>query len=100
MCYNESSGRKLGRILAILLENNVKKLKIQCVLTFDELPEHFHNETRQQRFSNGELWLLDREIHGSLILIEPQAIVQSIIIGQDNDADGYIDEILYKHNGR
>lgn len=100
MCYNESAGRKLGRILAILLENNVKKLKIQRVLTFDELPEHFRNETRQQRFSNGELWLLDREIHGSLILIGPQAIVQSITIGKSDDADGYIDEILYKHNSR
>jgi hypothetical protein len=48
VCYNESAERKLGRILAILLENDVKKLKIQCVLTFDELPEHFHNEARQQ----------------------------------------------------
>jgi hypothetical protein len=33
-------------------------------------------------------------------LIESQAIVQSITIGQGDDADGYIDEILYKHNGR
>jgi hypothetical protein len=33
-------------------------------------------------------------------LIEPQAIVQSITIGQGDDTDGYIDEILYKYNSQ
>jgi hypothetical protein len=101
--YDESARRKFGRILAILLENNIEKLKIQRILTFNELPENFHSKTRQQRFHDGELWLLDREIHGSIILIEPQAVVQKINISQDgntSNTDGYITEILYKHNNR
>ncbi|PKC53288.1 hypothetical protein RhiirA1_404412 [Rhizophagus irregularis] len=97
--YNEITGKKFGHILAIILENNIEKLKIQHVLTFDELPESFHTTIRQQQSRDGALWLLDRDEYNAIILLEPQAIIQKITVGQNNNsANKYIIEILYKHN--
>ncbi|RGB28732.1 hypothetical protein C1646_767448 [Rhizophagus diaphanus] len=76
--YKEANRKKIGRILAIILENNIKKLKIQRVLIFDELPEGFHTIIRQQQFRDGALWLLDRNEYNAIILLEPQAIIQKI----------------------
>ena len=98
MCYKEVTRRKLGRILAIVLEDNIRKLKIQRVLTFNELPKNLRNKTRQQQFNNGALWLLDRNEHDAVILLDPQDVVQSITIGQSDNSNGRIVEILYKHN--
>ncbi|CAB5188909.1 unnamed protein product [Rhizophagus irregularis] len=64
----------------IILENNIEKLKIQRVLTFDELPESFHITIRQQQSHDGALWLLDRDEYNAIILLEPQAIIQKITI--------------------
>ncbi|CAB5147001.1 unnamed protein product [Rhizophagus irregularis] len=64
----------------IILENNIEKLKIQRVLTFDELPESFHTTIRQQQSRDGALWLLDRDEYNAIILLEPQAIIQKITI--------------------
>jgi hypothetical protein len=47
VCYKEITRRKLGRILAIVLKDNIRKLKIQRVLTFNELPKNLRNKTRQ-----------------------------------------------------
>ncbi|EXX55739.1 hypothetical protein RirG_222700 [Rhizophagus irregularis DAOM 197198w] len=97
--YNEITGKKFRRILVIILENNIEKLKIQRVLTFDELPESFHITIRQQQSHDGALWLLDRDEYNAIILLEPQAIIQKITVGQNNNsANKYIIEILYKHN--
>ena len=74
VCYKEVTGRKLGRILAIVLENNIRKLKIQRVLTFNELPNNLRNKTRQQQFHDGALWLLDRNEHDAVILLDLQDI--------------------------
>ena len=100
VCYKKATERKLGRILAIVLENSIKKLKIQRILIFDELPNNLRSKVRQQQFRNGALWLLDRDEHDAIVLLDPQAIVQSIAIGDGDHMDGYIIEILYKHNNR
>ena len=99
ICYKKVTERKFGWILAILIENNIEKLKIQCLLTYNELLEKFCNATRQQRSHESAFWLLDRDKYGAIILLEPQAIISSIAIGQ-KDTDGYIVEILYKHDNR
>ena len=99
ICYKEATERKFGWILAILIENNIEKLKIQCLLIYNELPEKFCNTTRQQRSHEGAFWLLNRDEYRAIILLEPQAIISSIAIGQ-KDTDGYIVEILYKHDNR
>src|SRR3990170_3697157 len=84
ICYKETTERKFGRILVILIENNIEKLKIQRLLTYNELPEKFCNVTRQQRSHEDAFWLLDRDEYGAIILLEPQAIISSIAIGQED----------------
>ena len=81
ICYKEATERKFGWILAILIENNIEKLKIQHLLTYNELPEKFCNAMRQQQSHEDAFWLLDRDEYGAIILLEPQAIISSIAIG-------------------
>ncbi|RGB29787.1 hypothetical protein C1646_766187 [Rhizophagus diaphanus] len=83
--YRKSSGspKEIGRILAIVQQDNGLKIKIQ----------------------QGELWFLDREIDDATINIEPQAISRCvpITILYDDDVINRdslkIQKILYKYNG-
>jgi hypothetical protein len=43
ICYKDNNGRKLGRLLAILNDDNSYKLKVQRILTYNELPRQFQS---------------------------------------------------------
>ncbi|CAB4381734.1 unnamed protein product [Rhizophagus irregularis] len=98
LCYNDNNRRKLGRLLAILYGNDSYKLKIQRILTYNELPTNFKSNSRSRSYEQGEFWLLDRNENNAVILIEPQDVIKRVNISQDPNADGHINEILYKHN--
>ncbi|UZO13261.1 uncharacterized protein OCT59_004765 [Rhizophagus irregularis] len=100
LCYNDNNRRKLGRLLAILYGNDGYKLKIQRILTYNELPTNFKSNSRSRSYEQGEFWLLDRNENNAVILIEPQDVIKRVNISQDPNADGHINEILYKHNNR
>ena len=82
------------------------KVKIQCVLTYEELPRNLQSNNRKQRSQKGELWFLDRDMDNAIVNVELQAIVNhiSIVILYDNVINVAnsikIKEVLYKHNGR
>lgn len=88
----------MGRLLAILNDNNGYKLKVQRILTYNELPRQFQSNSQFQRAQQGELWLLDRNEENAITLIEPQAVIRHINISQELNADGHINKILYKYN--
>ncbi|PKY61568.1 hypothetical protein RhiirA4_431904 [Rhizophagus irregularis] len=48
ICHKDNNGRKLGRLLAILNDNNSYKLKVQRILTYNELPRQFQSNKRAQ----------------------------------------------------
>ncbi|PKC63381.1 hypothetical protein RhiirA1_443380 [Rhizophagus irregularis] len=50
LCYNDNNRRKLGRLLAILYGNDGHKLKIQCILTYNELPTNFKSNSRSRSY--------------------------------------------------
>ncbi|GBC38599.2 hypothetical protein GLOIN_2v1790377 [Rhizophagus irregularis DAOM 181602=DAOM 197198] len=60
-CYYYDNERKLGRLRAILLneENQQYRLRIQKVLDYSDLPGNFKGELRQNRSLSGEVWLQD-----------------------------------------
>ncbi|CAG8735914.1 21614_t:CDS:2, partial [Rhizophagus irregularis] len=76
LCYNDNNRRKLGRLLAILYGNDGYKLKIQRILTYNELPTNFKSNSRSRSYEQGEFWLLDRNENNAVILIEPQDVIK------------------------
>jgi len=104
--YRDSGETKrFGRILAIVQQDNQSKIKIQCILRFEELPRNLQSNSRKDRSQDGEVWFLDREMDDAIVNIELQAIVKHapITILYDNYSNGHsikIREILYKYNGR
>lgn len=86
--------------MAILYGNDGYKLKIQRILTYNELPTNFKSNSRSRSYEQGEFWLLDRNENNAVILIEPQDVIKRVNISKDPNADGHINEILYKHNNR
>jgi len=105
--YRESREflKKIGRILAIVQQDNKLIIKIQRVLLFKDLPGNLQSNNRKERSEEGEVWFLDREMDNAIINVEPQAIVKRvpiIILYDDdiiNDNSIKIREILYKYNG-
>ena len=104
--YRESrNSKRIGRILAIIRQDNKLKVKIQHVLLFKDLPRNLQSINRSERFKEGEIWFLDRETNNAIINIESQAIVKRVIVSILYDDDVTvcntlkIREILYKHNG-
>ena len=58
--YRESRElKRFGRILAIIQQDNWLKIKIQRILTYDELPRNLQSNNRKQRSQEGEVWFLD-----------------------------------------
>ncbi|GET04798.1 hypothetical protein GLOIN_2v1790940 [Rhizophagus clarus] len=89
--YYYNNERKLGRLRAILLneENQQYRLRIQKVLDYSDLPGTFKGELRQNRSLSGEVWLQD----------EPFLTITTSQISEKVAADTLrITEILYKHH--
>ena len=79
--YRESREKKrFGRILAIIQQDNQPMIKIQRILTYDELPKNLQSNHRKQRSQEGEVWFLDREINNAIMNVELQVIVKRVII--------------------
>ncbi|CAB5383752.1 unnamed protein product [Rhizophagus irregularis] len=106
--YRESreSSKCIGRILAIIQQNNELKIKIHRVLLFSDLPRNLQSNDRKKRSEEGEVWFIDREMNDAVINIEPQAIVRRVpitILYDDNSIISRnlikIREILYNYNG-
>ena len=58
--YRESRElKRFGHILAIIQQDNWLKIKIQRILTYDELPRNLQSNDRKQRSQEGEVWFLD-----------------------------------------
>ena len=89
--YRESREflKRIGRILAIMQQDNKLVIKIQRVLLFKDLPGNLQSNNRKKRSKEGEVWFLDREMDNAIINVEPQAIVKRvpIIILYDDDDD-------------
>ncbi|CAG8648106.1 5220_t:CDS:2, partial [Cetraspora pellucida] len=94
---------KYDRILSIVNIDSKLKAIIQHVLMFNKLPNNLQSNSQRERSCN-ELWLLDREIDNSTIIIELQSIVKvtPIVILYSKDNINilsliFIYEILYKY---
>jgi len=95
----------LGRILAIIQQDNRLKIKIQRILRYEELPKNLQSNSRKERSREGEVWFFDREMDNAIAIVELQVIVKLVLISilYDNVSNGHsikIREILYKYNGR
>ena len=104
--YREYGGiKRFGRILAIIQQDDRLKIKIQRILTYDELPRNLQSNDRKQRSQEGEVWFIDREMDNTIVNVELQAIVKCVTIDilydniVSNSNSIKIREILYKHNG-
>ena len=54
--YRESRElKRFGRILAIIQQDNWLKIKIQRILTYDELPRNLQSNDQKQRSQEGEV---------------------------------------------
>ncbi|CAB4392955.1 unnamed protein product [Rhizophagus irregularis] len=103
--YKESNERRLGRILAIIQQDNRLKIKIQRILRYEELPKNLQSNSRKERSREGEVWFFDREMDNAIAIVELQVIVKLVLISilYDNVSNGHaikIREILYKYNDR
>lgn len=104
--YKETrESKRIGRILAIIQQDNRLKIKIQRILTYDDLPRNLQSNNRKQRSQEGEVWLLDREVDNAIVNAELQVIVKRVtitVLYNDNATNCNtikIREILYKYNG-
>ncbi|CAB4440155.1 unnamed protein product [Rhizophagus irregularis] len=87
--YNDNE-QKLGRLRAIVLnEGDQYRLRIQKVLDYNDLPETFKGELRQNRSLSGEVWLQDEPF---------LTITTSQISEKVAENTLRITEILYKHH--
>ena len=84
--------------MAILYDLNNYELKVQRILTYDEIPNKFKSNIRLQRYQQGELWLLDHNEEDAIIFIKPQDVIKHINISEEPNVDKCIKEILYKYN--
>ncbi|CAG8653586.1 5396_t:CDS:2, partial [Cetraspora pellucida] len=64
---------KYDRILSIVNIDDKLKAIFQHILMFNKLPNNLQSNSQRER-SHNELWLLDREIDNSTIIIELQSI--------------------------
>ena len=81
------------------------KVKIQCVLRYEELPRNLQSNNRKERSREGEVWFLDQETNNAIVNVELQSICKRVLIDilYDDVSNGHsikIREILYKYNGR
>jgi len=93
--------KKLGRLRAILLnEENQHQFKIQKVLYYNDLPNIFKSNIRQQNSFNGEVWLQDELFQ---IIKMSQLVKKATIMiayqHQHIPKSLYINEIIYLYNG-
>ena len=47
--------KRIGRILAIVQEGDQLKIKIQRIVTYDELPRNLQSNNQKQRSQEGEV---------------------------------------------
>ena len=79
--YREARNlKRFGRILAIIQQDGRQRIKIQRVLTFEDLPRNLQSINRSERSQEGEIWFLDRETDNAIINIEQQAIVKRVTV--------------------
>ncbi|CAG8772821.1 20273_t:CDS:1, partial [Dentiscutata erythropus] len=90
---------RLGRIRAIVLANEILKLKIQKIIKFDKVPKNIQSSNRQVSSQSEEVWLVDQVIN----LVNKQEVIghASITILSNNKEhySYYINEIIYKFKG-
>lgn len=81
--------KRLGRVLAIVQQDNRMKIKIQRIYTFEELPRNLQSNSRRQRSLQGEVWFLDQEMDDAIVIAELQAIAKRLLISilYENDAN-------------
>ncbi|GBB94278.1 hypothetical protein RclHR1_23220004 [Rhizophagus clarus] len=57
--YQDNCQKKLGRLKAILKNDEYYKLRVQKILNYNDLPRNLKELLRQYRSITGEVWLQD-----------------------------------------
>ncbi len=82
--------------------NNELQIKMQHIYIYNELPVHFHSNSRLD-IQESQLWLVNQYLKEGSIIINTNKINKKINITIIRDTtiinDLYIKEILYKNNG-
>ena len=99
--YNSDYNIKYGRIRSFIKVKNVLKIRIQQLLTFNEIPSYFKSKDRSLD-SKKKLWLFEEPM---LPIIDITNIVDRCIIWlEDNIPPSYynfsVAEIIYKFNNQ
>lgn len=101
--YNDNGHQKLGRLRAILINNDgCYQLRIQKILNYDDLPGNLKGLSRQCRSLDREIWLQDEPFP----IIMTSQILEKITVmitsqHQNIPRDSLrITEIIYKCNDR
>uniref|UniRef100_U9UVI7 BAH domain-containing protein n=1 Tax=Rhizophagus irregularis (strain DAOM 181602 / DAOM 197198 / MUCL 43194) TaxID=747089 RepID=U9UVI7_RHIID len=103
ICYEQSS-TFICRVRGIVVDeinNNSLKLKVDQIISHDDLPNCHLTDNRHTRGNGNELWLVE----GKTNLVNPENIAQRIIVWmcdmpEPEVYDFYIKEIIYRFNNR
>ena len=98
--YQDNGQKKLGRLRAILKNDEHYKLRVQKILNYNDLPGNLKELSRQRRSITGEVWLQDEPfltIMASQIL-EKVAIMMTFQHQNIPKDSLRISEIIYKCN--
>ncbi|GBC01149.1 hypothetical protein RclHR1_40880001, partial [Rhizophagus clarus] len=101
--YHYNNERQLGRLRAILKNaNNEYRLRIQEVVSYDNLPEIFKGRVRQERSIAGEVWLKD-EAYQTIAISQVLEKANVMIVYQHQyvpETALRITEIIYRYQSR
>ncbi|GES99006.1 hypothetical protein GLOIN_2v1880882 [Rhizophagus clarus] len=103
LLYHEQSSTFICRVRGIVideLDNNTLKLKVDTLLSHENLPNCRFNDNRHTRGNNMELWLVEDAVK----LVNPANIEQRIVVWlcdmpEPDEYDYYIKEIVYYFDG-
>ena len=101
--YHYNNERQLGRLRAILKNaNNKYRLRIQEVVSYDNLPEIFKGRVRQERSIAGEVWLKD-EAYQTIAISQVLEKANVMIVYQHQyvpETALRITKIIYRYQSR